>query len=467
MVDIGKCSLDLPWNAYYEKELDVRFSRSYGPGRYDPIYEEQRDRLPDRLRPLDRGPQPGVLPGPAGPRAGSSSSRSSRAWCRSTTPSATYEQLQQGRAGRHRLPVRVPGRRSAIDRARCRRPVGRRPQPAVRAGARLRVGLHRRRQLRVHDAAAAPQASATTSTLAHVATASSLSCVTRPAASSASSRPAPTTARCSTTRRSTPSSSSPATTRTPDSCARRCGPARRCSSRSRWPSPRTQLDDVVDDDRARPATTGCRSASTAASRRCSSTLQRARSAGRARSGDGALPRERRDRSTRSSWYARGRRRRARRFVRRGRPLHRHAGVVARRRCRSGSHADALRLARRRRPGHDRLRRRLGRRPSPTRRSGSPRFPKETLERRRGRQGGPPRQLPRGRRCGAGRRRRRWRAGLSVDKGQAAELAAFVDAVRSGGPMPIPLQTLVAVTRRDARRRRRASPGARRSSSASR
>lgn len=40
IVDIGKCKLDLPWNAYYEKELDVRFSRSYGPGRYDPNYEE-------------------------------------------------------------------------------------------------------------------------------------------------------------------------------------------------------------------------------------------------------------------------------------------------------------------------------------------------------------------------------------------------------------------------------------------
>jgi predicted dehydrogenase/threonine dehydrogenase-like Zn-dependent dehydrogenase len=44
VVDIGKCRLDLPWNAYYEKELDVRFSRSYGPGRYDPAYElEGRD----------------------------------------------------------------------------------------------------------------------------------------------------------------------------------------------------------------------------------------------------------------------------------------------------------------------------------------------------------------------------------------------------------------------------------------
>ncbi|PKV92225.1 putative dehydrogenase [Amycolatopsis echigonensis] len=44
VVDIGKISLNLPWNAYYEKELDVRFSRSYGPGRYDPAYElEGRD----------------------------------------------------------------------------------------------------------------------------------------------------------------------------------------------------------------------------------------------------------------------------------------------------------------------------------------------------------------------------------------------------------------------------------------
>ena len=44
VIDIGKCRLDLPWNAYYEKELDVRFSRSYGPGRYDMSYElEGRD----------------------------------------------------------------------------------------------------------------------------------------------------------------------------------------------------------------------------------------------------------------------------------------------------------------------------------------------------------------------------------------------------------------------------------------
>jgi len=41
VIDIGKTRLDLPWKEYYEKELDVRFSRSYGPGRYDPLYEER------------------------------------------------------------------------------------------------------------------------------------------------------------------------------------------------------------------------------------------------------------------------------------------------------------------------------------------------------------------------------------------------------------------------------------------
>jgi len=40
IVDVGKCRLDLPWNDYYSKELDVRFSRSYGAGRYDRMYEE-------------------------------------------------------------------------------------------------------------------------------------------------------------------------------------------------------------------------------------------------------------------------------------------------------------------------------------------------------------------------------------------------------------------------------------------
>lgn len=40
ITDIGRSRLDLPWTEYYAKELEVRFSRSYGPGRYDPAYEK-------------------------------------------------------------------------------------------------------------------------------------------------------------------------------------------------------------------------------------------------------------------------------------------------------------------------------------------------------------------------------------------------------------------------------------------
>ncbi len=38
---VGNIGLDIPRSIYYEKELDLRISRSYGPGRYDPKYEEK------------------------------------------------------------------------------------------------------------------------------------------------------------------------------------------------------------------------------------------------------------------------------------------------------------------------------------------------------------------------------------------------------------------------------------------
>src|SRR5438105_4872474 len=41
VVAVGMIGMDLPRNAYYEKELQVRLSRSYGPGRYDPTYEQE------------------------------------------------------------------------------------------------------------------------------------------------------------------------------------------------------------------------------------------------------------------------------------------------------------------------------------------------------------------------------------------------------------------------------------------
>ncbi len=39
VVIVGDVKLDLPRAPYYDRELDLRLSRSYGPGRYDPAYE--------------------------------------------------------------------------------------------------------------------------------------------------------------------------------------------------------------------------------------------------------------------------------------------------------------------------------------------------------------------------------------------------------------------------------------------
>jgi predicted dehydrogenase len=41
VVAVGAVGTELPRKSYYEKELDFRISRSYGPGRYDPEYEEK------------------------------------------------------------------------------------------------------------------------------------------------------------------------------------------------------------------------------------------------------------------------------------------------------------------------------------------------------------------------------------------------------------------------------------------
>ena len=39
IVAVGKTKLDLPYVSCFRKEVELRFSRSYGPGRYDPSYE--------------------------------------------------------------------------------------------------------------------------------------------------------------------------------------------------------------------------------------------------------------------------------------------------------------------------------------------------------------------------------------------------------------------------------------------
>jgi predicted dehydrogenase/threonine dehydrogenase-like Zn-dependent dehydrogenase len=39
LVVVGITKVELPWRSFSEKEIEVRYSRSYGPGRYDPTYE--------------------------------------------------------------------------------------------------------------------------------------------------------------------------------------------------------------------------------------------------------------------------------------------------------------------------------------------------------------------------------------------------------------------------------------------
>jgi len=41
VVMVGVTGMEVPRDVFYHKELDFRFSRSYGPGRYDPVYEEK------------------------------------------------------------------------------------------------------------------------------------------------------------------------------------------------------------------------------------------------------------------------------------------------------------------------------------------------------------------------------------------------------------------------------------------
>jgi predicted dehydrogenase len=46
IVAVGAVGLDIPRNLYYQKELELIVSRSYGPGRYDPQFEEQGQDYP-------------------------------------------------------------------------------------------------------------------------------------------------------------------------------------------------------------------------------------------------------------------------------------------------------------------------------------------------------------------------------------------------------------------------------------
>ena len=82
--------------------------RSYGPGTLRRPLRARRNRLPGRLRALDRAPQPGVLPGPHRGRLARRRRRSSRASTRSTRRPSVYEQLRTGALHGVGLPAGVP-----------------------------------------------------------------------------------------------------------------------------------------------------------------------------------------------------------------------------------------------------------------------------------------------------------------------------------------------------------------------
>ena len=162
VVDIGKTRLDLPWNDYYEKELDVRFSRSYGPGRYDDRYElEGIDYPAGYVRWTERRNLGCFLDLIA---AGSVDVGPLVSGTRPITEAAeVYEQLRTGSLRGVGFLFEYPRVESAddVDRGsagdgRLRRPVGdATPNPSGDAHGAGR--LHRRRQLRHLDAAAAPR----------------------------------------------------------------------------------------------------------------------------------------------------------------------------------------------------------------------------------------------------------------------------------------------------------------------
>ena len=68
VVIVGDVGLHLDRTPFYERELSVRFARSYGPGRYDPSYEAWGVDFPAGPGALDRGAQLRGRPRPAGQR---------------------------------------------------------------------------------------------------------------------------------------------------------------------------------------------------------------------------------------------------------------------------------------------------------------------------------------------------------------------------------------------------------------
>ena len=298
--------LDLPWNAYYDKELDVRFSRSYGPGRYDERYEldgidypagyvrwTERRNLACFVDLVERGALPidllvsGVFP--------------------VERATEVYGQLADhtldGIGYLFEYAGGCPRRRGRDRRSRPARRPSRRRAPRPRAGRRAGVArrLHRRRATTRRRCCCRTCKDDARVELARVATARSLSAVNAQRRFGFADAEHRRRHACSTTTASTSCSSPRATTRTRSSRVARSSGARPCSSRSRSrsrPSRWQRVLDVVEPHRQRPADGRLQPPLRAALHRDEGALRRGRRR-RARRATSSTP----GASEHGSWYS--------------------------------------------------------------------------------------------------------------------------------------------------------------------
>ena len=441
MVDIGKTRLDLPWNDYYEKELD-----SASRGRTGPVATTTAtSSVASTTRPATcGGPSAGTSP------ASSTWSRAARSTCPRWSP-ACIPSTRRRRSTAGWVTARSQGIGHLLHYGRRAGGRGAAPGPQRRPGARARraAPVHRRADRRRSRLGFIGAGNYATSMLlphlaahegvelASVATTRSLSAAQRPAQVRLRASEDRRRGRPRRTRHSTRCSSSPGITPTPSLvCQALETGLRPCSSRSRWRSTRTQVAADPGNggaDREQPAHGRVQPSVRAPVRRPDRTLRSS-----ARAALGPLPRQRRQHG-RQELVSR-RELEGSRFV--GEGGHFVDTLSALVGSRSGRASTPPSAVTRSAPSCA----------TPTARPGrSPTSPRE-----RALPQGDPRRVRSGHATGGwttsqavrlvGQGRATTKRALAADKGQRQQVAAFVEAVAQGRDMPIALESLVATTR---------------------